>query len=227
VTASFTKFDPRAFLQRNWNPTSTAGTPTLAALAGLAGCEAHSEKREKQGLSTNGLPGTNALPDCGTAKAAKLAKVRQIEPLLVGHICRSPDDWRSRFDHRTAIAEHDMGFSRAEAERWAFECCVVEWLNANPSPSPAGLCIWCGQADMVGSVVLPFGSEPETHAWLHGACWPAWRQARRVAAVAALSSIGIQPRHEQNPLPTEAMSGEPEKCECQRSRPAGKKREPF
>ena len=192
MTALFTKFDPRAFLQRNRNPTSTAGTPTLAALAGLAGCEAHSEKREKQGLSTNGLPGTNALPDCGTAKAAKLAKVRQIEPLLVGH------DWRSRFDQRTAIAEHDRGFSRAEAERWAFECCVVEWLNANPSPSPAGLCTWCGEVDMAGSVVLPFGSEAGTHAWLHATCWPAWRQARRVEAVAALSSIGIHPRHEQS-----------------------------
>jgi hypothetical protein len=189
---------PAAFLQRNRNPTFTPGTPTLAALAGLAGCEAHSEKQEKQGISTNGLPGRNALTDCGTAKAAKPAKVKQIEPLRVGHICRSPDDWRSRFDQRTAIAEDGKGFSRAEAERWAFECCVVEWLNANPSPSPAALCTWCGQADMVGSVVLPFGSEPGTHAWLHTACWQAWHQARRVAAVAALSSMGIQPRHEQN-----------------------------
>jgi len=178
VTALFTKFDPRAFLQRNRNPTSAAGTPTLAALAGY---EAHSGQREKQGLSTIGLPATNAVADYGTAKAAKIAKVGQIEPLLVGH------DWRSRFDQRTAIAEHDRGFSRAEAERWAFECCVVEWLNANPSPSPPGLCTWCGQADMVGSVVLPFGSEPGTHAWLHAACWQAWGQARRVEAVAALS----------------------------------------
>jgi hypothetical protein len=116
VTALFTKFDPRAFLQRNRNPTFTPGTPTLAALAGLAGCEAHSEKQEKQGISTNGLTGRNALTDCGTAKAAKPAKVKQIEPLLVGYICQSPDDWRSRFDQRTAIAEHDRGFSRAEAE---------------------------------------------------------------------------------------------------------------
>lgn len=187
MTALFTKFDPRAFLQRNRNPTSAAGTPTLAALAALAGYEAHSGEREKQGLSTIGLPGTNAVADYGAAKAAKLAKVGKIEPLLVGH------DWRSRFDQRTAIAEHDRGFSRADAERWAFECCVVEWLNANPSPSPAGLCTWCGQADMVGSVVLPFGSEPGTHAWLHAACWPAWRQARRVQAVAALALIGIGP----------------------------------
>jgi hypothetical protein len=195
VTALFTKFDARAFLQRNQNLRTTAATPSLAALAGLAGCEAHSEKQEKQGISTNGL---HALTDCGTAKAAKPAKVKQIEPLLVGHICQSPDDWRSRFDQRTAIAEHDRGFSRAEAERWAFECCVIEWLNANPSPSPAGLCTWCGEVDMAGSVVLPFGSEAGTHAWLHATCWPAWRQARRVEAVAALSSIGIQPRHEQS-----------------------------
>jgi hypothetical protein len=209
VTALFTKFDARAFLQRNQNLRTTAATPSLAGLAGLAGREADSAKQEKQGLSTNGLPGTNTLPDCGTAKAAKLAKVTQIEPLLVGHICQSPDDWRSRFHQRTAIAEHDRGFSRAEAERWAFECCVVEWLNANPSPSPAGLCTWCGEVDMAGSVVVPFGSEAGTHAWLHATCWPAWRQARRVEAVAALSSIGIQPRHEQNETccRAEAMSG--------------------
>jgi hypothetical protein len=209
VTALFTKFDARAFLQRNQDLRTTAATPSLAGLAGLAGREADSAKQEKQGLSTNGLPGTNTLPDCGTAKAAKLAKVTQIEPLLVGHICQSPDDWRSRFHQRTAIAEHDRGFSRAEAERWAFECCVVEWLNANPSPSPAGLCTWCGEVDMAGSVVVPFGSEAGTHAWLHATCWPAWRQARRVEAVAALSSIGIQPRHEQNETccRAEAMSG--------------------
>ena len=192
MRALFTKFDARAFLQRNQNLRTTAATPSLAALAGLAGCEAHSEKQEKQGLSTNGLPGTNALADCGTAKAAKPAKVKQIEPLLVGHICQSPDDWRSRFDQRTAIAEHDRGFSRAEAERLAFECCAIEWLNVNPSPSPAGRCSWCGQPDIASAVVLPFGTEPETHAWLHAACWPAWHQARRADAIAALRAMGIQ-----------------------------------
>jgi hypothetical protein len=186
VAALFTKFDARAFLQRNRNPTSATGTPTLAALAALAGYEAHSGEREKQGLSTIGLPGTNAVADYGTAKAAKLAKVGQIEPLLVAH------DWRSRFDQRTAIAEHDRGFSRAEAERWAFECCVVEWLNANPTPSPAGLCTWCGEVEMAGSVVLPFGSEAGTHAWLHATCWPAWCKSRRLEAVAALRAMGIQ-----------------------------------
>jgi hypothetical protein len=30
----------------------------------------------------------------------------------------------------------------------------------------------------ISAVVLPFGTEPETHAWLHAACWPAWHQAR-------------------------------------------------
>jgi hypothetical protein len=106
----------RLWFSPHQNLRTTAATPSLAALAGLAGCEAHSEKQEKQGISTNGLLGTNALTDCGAAKAAKPAKVKQIEPLLVGYICQSPDDWRSRFDQRTAIAEHDRGFSRAEAE---------------------------------------------------------------------------------------------------------------
>jgi hypothetical protein len=35
-------------------------------------------------------------------------------------------------------------------------------------------------------VVLPFGNEPGTHAWLRAECWPAWHKARRANAVAAL-----------------------------------------
>jgi hypothetical protein len=47
------------------------------------------------------------------------------------------EDWQRRFNERAAIAEQQQGMCRAEAERWAVECCVTEWLNGNPHPSPA------------------------------------------------------------------------------------------
>ena len=66
------------------------------------------------------------------------------------------------------------------------EARVVEWLNEHPTPSPPGRCAWCGTTESLGAVVLPFGTEPGTHTWLHAECWPAWHQARRAEAAAAL-----------------------------------------
>ena len=42
----------------------------------------------------------------------------------------SAEDWRAFFDERAGIAEFDGGLPRAAAEALAFDCCVVEWLNA-------------------------------------------------------------------------------------------------
>jgi hypothetical protein len=194
VAALFTKFDPRAFLdgERNASAAAAGEEPTLATLSGLAGPKTHSEKPDKQAVRSSGVPGKNVSAESATANPAKLAKVRQLEPLRRGADCWSDDDWRARFDQRAAVAEHDSGLSRAEAERLAFECCVVEWLNVNPSPSPPGRCTWCGKPEMASAVVLPFGTEPGTHAWLHAECWPAWHQVRRADAIAALSSIGLR-----------------------------------
>jgi hypothetical protein len=71
------------------------------------------------------------------------------------------------------------------------EACIVEWLNEHPAPSPPGRCAWCGRTESLGTVVLPFGTERETHTWLHAKCWPSWHQARRVEAIAALGAMGI------------------------------------
>lgn len=72
------------------------------------------------------------------------------------------------------------------AKRRSFECDVVRWLDDHPSPSPAGRCAWCGTRETPDAVVLPFGSVPGTHTWLHAACWRPWQDARRAAAVIAL-----------------------------------------
>ncbi len=51
-------------------------------------------------------------------------------PPTIGH--DHAEDWRALFDERAGIAEHNGGLARADAERRAFECCVMEWLWRNP-----------------------------------------------------------------------------------------------
>jgi hypothetical protein len=50
----------------------------------------------------------------------------------------SAEDWQLFFEERAAVAEYDGGLLRVEAEAQAFECCVVKWLDLNPSPSGPG-----------------------------------------------------------------------------------------
>jgi hypothetical protein len=103
----------------------------------------------------------------------------------------SPEDWQVFFDERAGIVEFDGGLPRGEAEAQAFACCVVEWLNRNPERSPAGRCLGCGDREHAHDPLLPYGVEPTGHAWLHSRCWPAWYEARKVKAVAALTALGI------------------------------------
>ena len=81
--------------------------------------------------------------------------------------------------------------ARARPRLRRFACCVVEWLNRNPIPSAPGRCAWCGQAESRDAVVLPYGTEPGTHIWLHAECWPAWQKVRRSQATEALMRMGV------------------------------------
>jgi hypothetical protein len=103
----------------------------------------------------------------------------------------SPEYWHVLFHQRAAFAEFAGGLPRADAEAQAFECCVVEWLNRNPTPSGVGRCLWCGQPETHGAIVVPFGTEPGTHVWLHTECWPAWHELRRSQAQQALMRMGV------------------------------------
>ena len=103
----------------------------------------------------------------------------------------SAEDWRLFFEERAAVTEYDGGLPRNEAEAQAFECCVVKWLDLNPTPSARGHCAWCGQTEANGAVVVRYGTEPGTHASLHTECWPAWQELRRSQALEALTRIGI------------------------------------
>ena len=59
---------------------------------------------------------------------------------------------------------------------------VRKWLDQNPAPSPAGRCAWCGHRESPDAVVVPFGTVPGTHTWLHAECWAPWSEDRRAMA---------------------------------------------
>jgi hypothetical protein len=80
-----------------------------------------------------------------------------------------------------------MAGCHAQKRRLAPSCCVAEWLNRNPARSPPGRCLGCGEAEHAHDSLLPFGTEPTGHAWLHSRCWTAWHASRQADAVAALS----------------------------------------
>jgi hypothetical protein len=104
----------------------------------------------------------------------------------------SAEDWQILFDELAGIAEFDGGLPRAEAEARALDWCVVEWLNHNPERSAPGRCLDCGGRDYAHDPLLPYGVESTGHAWLHSRCWPAWYEARKAKAVAALKAMGIE-----------------------------------
>src|SRR5436190_1278471 len=83
---------------------------------------------------------------------------------------------------RTQIAEFDGGLSRAEAEAQAFGCCVDEWLNHHPVPSPPGRCLACGGGEQAHDALLRHDIEPTGHARLHSRCWSNWHAAREAEA---------------------------------------------
>ena len=125
---------------------------------------------------------------------------REILDLLGPSQCGwTPEQWHAYFDERCGIAATGGRRPHANAKKLALACCVVEWLNQHPAPSALGRCGGCGKAESPGSMVLPFGIEPETHTWLHAECWPGWHQARQMDAIAALGVMGIRAenRHER------------------------------
>jgi hypothetical protein len=147
-----------------------------------------------------GVDGDALTLDADTAPPAAVLdllsrhKAQVIALLRPGGDGWSGEDWRAFFDERAGIAEFDGGLPRDQAEYRAFACCVVEWLDRNPACSLPGRCLGCGASDHVLGALLPFGTEPTGHAWLHSRCWDAWRASRKAEAVAALSTLGISLR---------------------------------
>jgi len=103
----------------------------------------------------------------------------------------SRGDWLAFYDERAGIVEHDGGLPHAEAERRAYECCIVEWLSRHPAKVVGSLaeCASCGLPPTTRCIVIPYGSND--HVWLHPLCWPAWSARRLAAARTALAAFGI------------------------------------
>jgi hypothetical protein len=135
-----------------------------------------------------------AAPPASVLDLLSRHKVQVLALLRTGSDGWSGEDWRAFFEERAAVAEFDGGHSRAMAEARAFACCIAEWLNRNPGRSQPGRCLACGGSDHAHDVLLPFGTEPAGHAWLHSRCWDAWHAGRKAEAVATLSTFGISLR---------------------------------
>jgi hypothetical protein len=130
-----------------------------------------------------------SAPPAAVLDALSRHKAEIVMLLRPGRDGWSAEDWRARFDERAGFLERLL---RVQVEVQAFECCISEWLNRNPSSSPAGSCAWCGKAETPSATVVPFGASDD-HAWLHPECWGAWHQSRRREAAMALRTMGIAP----------------------------------
>ncbi len=146
-----------------------------------------------------GIAGSDLILDADREPAPQVLEAIRCHKAGIVALLSAPvsdwtaEDWRAFFDERAGIGEHDGGFSRADAEARAYECCVVEWMNRNPVTSDTDRCAWCRNADHAGSQVVPFGAQEYGHTWLHSSCWSAWYAHRREQAFEALAVLGILP----------------------------------
>jgi hypothetical protein len=120
-------------------------------------------------------------------------KAEVVELLRPAEAGWSAEDWRVFYDERAGIFEFDGELPRGTAEAQAFETCIIEWLNRNPTPSLPGRCAWCSELETASASVLPFGIEPETHVWLHSECRADWYRWRQEEAATALRTMGTPP----------------------------------
>jgi hypothetical protein len=119
--------------------------------------------------------------------AALVRRVREAKADLLATLIVCPDRTAFRGYENKEPCENP---SDHQARDRTFESRVNKWLNQHLIPSAPGRCAWCGKPELPGAVVLPFGTEPASHTWLHAECWPTWYQARREEAIAALRTMG-------------------------------------
>lgn len=136
----------------------------------------------------------DAAPDAAVLDLLSLHKAEVISLLRTGSDGWSGEDWWAFYDERAGIAEFDGGLPHDQAEARAFACCVAEWLNRNPMRSSSGGCLDCDGGDHAHETLLPLGTEPSGHAWLHSRCREAWHAGRKAEAVAVLSTCEISLR---------------------------------
>jgi len=102
-----------------------------------------------------------------------------------------PEDIRVWLHERAAMREVNLGSTRADADKLAFDELLWLWCAANPVDHAPGQCAACGTAFEPPVMSLPDGAtvcdQPD-----HG-CLIFYGNGRRMAAVNALEGIGIAP----------------------------------
>ena len=122
-------------------------------------------------------------------KPCELVKTT-LEQLAILPTIATPDeaqDWKDLYTERAAIAEHDGGLSRAEAERQAHECCIAAWLNSNADITENIECPACGEP--VDDACLPILTATSARTWVHERCHEPWSAERRERAERAIREI--------------------------------------
>ena len=90
-----------------------------------------------------------------------------------------------------ALDGDDLVLKAASAPPAAVLDALSRHKAENPERSPAGRCLGCGDREHAHDPLLPYGTEPSGHVWLHSRCWPAWYAARQAKAVSMLTARGI------------------------------------
>ena len=101
-------------------------------------------------------------------------------------------DWQAYFDERAGIAEFDGGLERSEAERQAYQGCLVHWQWLHPPATDKDHCVHCGRGiGNSGSDAVLLLVGPARHVWIHHRCSDQWRDRRRAEAATALATFGV------------------------------------
>jgi hypothetical protein len=135
------------------------------------------------------VPQAPAPPPPAVIEALSRYKAKILAMLWPANDGWRPGDWKAFFDERAGILQFDGGLPKLAAEVLAFEACIIEWLDRSPPSSPTGRSAWCGERETQCTVVVPFGTEPGTHAVHHAQCWRPWHDFRRGEAVTALHQV--------------------------------------
>ena len=124
--------------------------------------------------------------------SALMCHKAEIITLLQPAVAKGDKDyWQKFYSERVRIAETDTLQSRAKAEAYAFECCLIDWMNRHCAASEPSKCAGCDQCNVPEHVVVPFGTSLSGHTWLHPECWQKWQKKRRLTAVRSLLIHGI------------------------------------
>jgi hypothetical protein len=174
----------------------------VGAPEGLGEFSSGGERIDSGGvLSDNPLDGALRKPSkpaeegCARDDEALDGELRKPSKPLLEFESLSPDSgiaarWHRRFDDRSIVVQRARDMPPEQAKAEAFRHIVIEYLNETHPDTDPRFCAHCRGPDLPLTPTVPFGVG-ERHAWLHPRCRDPWTEARRKAAVALLTEMGI------------------------------------